>query len=303
MTHSPSRRTLLLAAATLPLALALKNRAVAATGDPVSAGTAAGSAPALLAALEKQAGGRLGVCAIHTADGVQTGYRVDERFPFCSTFKLMLASAVLARSVHATGLLQQRIRYGKRDLVSYSPISEKHLGEGMTVAELCAATIQYSDNAAANLLIQLLGGPAAVTRFARSIGNNTFRLDRRETALNTAIPGDARDTVTPAAMARSVQALALGNALPATQREQLQAWLRGNTTGGKRILAGVPAGWAVGDKTGTGAYGTTNDIGVIWPASGAPIVLAVYYTQHGADAKPKDEVIAEATRIVVAALG
>ncbi|AOY00032.1 class A beta-lactamase [Jeongeupia sp. USM3] len=295
MNHSPTRRTLLLAAATTPFALALAK---------VRAGEASApnAASAQFSALEKKYRGRLGVCLLDTASGVQTGYRADERFAFCSTFKVMLAGAILERSTRVAGLLQQRISYKQSEVVSYSPVSGKHVADGMTVSGLCAAAVQYSDNTAANLLIKLLGGPAAVTAFARSIGDREFRLDRWETALNSAIPGDPRDTTTPAAMARSLQTLALGDALPLPQRTQLQDWLRGNTTGDKRIRAGVPAGWRVGDKTGSGDYGTTNDIAVLWPPGRAPVVLAVYFTQPDAKAKWQDEVIAAATRIAVSAL-
>nr|WP_308437999.1 class A beta-lactamase [Jeongeupia naejangsanensis] len=253
-------------------------------------------------ALERRHGGRLGVCALDTGSGRRLGYRMDERFAFCSTFKAMLAGAILARSVGDAGLLQRRIRYTQADLVSYSPVSGPRVADGMTVAELCAAAIQYSDNTAANLLIRQLGAPADVTTFARSIGDDVFRLDRWETELNTALPGDPRDTTTPAAMARSLQALTLGDALPPAQRAQLQDWLRGNTTGAKRIRAGVPAGWQVGDKTGSGDYGTTNDIAVLWPPQRAPIVLAVYFTRPAQDAKWVDAAIADAARLVVKAL-
>ncbi|MBR8089043.1 PEN-B family class A beta-lactamase [Burkholderia cenocepacia] len=312
MTYSSKRRTLLLAAATTPLVLTVTacasrqgaapdeaTRAAAAAADAIAPAVAA----ATLADLERDAGGRLGVCAIDTASGRVIEHRAGERFPFCSTFKAMLSAAVLARSVERPGLLQQRVTYTRADLVNYSPVSEKHVGAGMTVAALCEAAIQYSDNSAANLLMKLIGGPSAVTAYARSIGDDAFRLDRWETELNTALPGDPRDTTTPAAMAASLRVLTLGDALPAAQRAQLVAWLRGNKVGDKRIRAGVPAGWAVGDKTGTGDYGTTNDAGVIWPTSRAPIVLAVYYTQTRADARAKDDVIASVARIVAQTFG
>ncbi|WP_175654406.1 PEN family class A beta-lactamase, Bcc-type [Burkholderia ambifaria] len=296
MTYSSQRRTLLLAAATAPLVLTVTACASSpAAGQDVSSATS-------FAALEHAAGGRLGVCAIDSASGRRAQHRADERFPFCSTFKAMLGAAVLARSVDRPGLLQQRVTYGPSDLVNYSPVSGKHVGTGMTVAELCEAAIQYSDNSAANLAMKLIGGPSAVTAYARSIGDDAFRLDRWETELNTALPGDPRDTTTPAAMAASMRVLTLGDALPPAQRAQFVAWLRGNKVGDKRIRAGVPAGSQVGDKTGTGDYGTTNDAGVIWLPSRAPIVLAVYYTQARADAKPKDDVIAAAARIAVATL-
>ncbi|MDR0245303.1 MAG: PenA family class A beta-lactamase [Burkholderia sp.] len=313
MTYSSKRRTLLLAAATAPLVLtvaacASKPAAAPGAANPAAADAAAAVASATAAEatfveIERDAGGRLGVCAIDTASGRIIEHRSGERFPFCSTFKAMLSAAVLAQSVDRPGLLQQRVTYTKADLVNYSPVSEKHVGTGMTVAALCEAAIQYSDNSAANLLMKLIGGPSAVTAFARSIGDDTFRLDRWETELNTALPGDPRDTTTPAAMAASMRVLTLGEALPAAQRAQLVTWLRGNKVGDKRIRAGVPAGWKVGDKTGTGDYGTTNDAGVIWPASGAPIVLVVYYTQTQADARAKDDVIASVAQIVARTFG
>ncbi|AOR70669.1 class A beta-lactamase [Burkholderia stabilis] len=299
MTYSSQRRTLLLAAAAAPLVLTV----TACASQRAAAPEVANPAAAALADLERDAGGRLGVCAIDTASGRIVEHRPNERFPFCSTFKAMLSAAVLAQSVERPGLLQQRVTYSKADLVNYSPVTEKHVDTGMTVAAMCEAAIQYSDNSAANLLMKLLGGPSAVTAYARSIGDDAFRLDRWETELNTALPGDLRDTTTPAAMAASMRVLTLGDALPAAQRAQLVTWLRGNKVGDKRIRAGVPAGWTVGDKTGTGDYGTTNDAGVIWPASGAPIVLVVYYTQAQADARSKDDVIASAARIVARAFG
>lgn len=265
-----------------------------------SCGTWPAQAPsARLAALEAASGGRLGVAVLGTHDAAPWGHRIDERFPMCSTFKLLAASGVLALSARDAGLLGRRIVYARADLVSYSPVTQQHAGEGMTVAALCAAALQYSDNTAGNLLIRLLGGPEGVTGYARSIGDAAFRLDRWETELNTAIPGDPRDTTTPAAMAASLQRLALGEALGAPQRAQLVDWLRGNTTGAARIRAGVPADWRVGDKTGGGDYGTTNDVAVLWPPRRPPLVVAMYFTQpHDKNAAARNDVLAQAARIV-----
>ncbi|MEG2963485.1 MAG: class A beta-lactamase, partial [Janthinobacterium sp.] len=270
MTDSPNhvRRTLLLAGGAALLCPAPLLFAAPATG--------LAAAHTQLAALEQAAGGRLGVAAWRQGSELRIAYRADERFPLASTFKAMLAGAVLARSASQPGLLERQVRYEKKELVTYSPITEKHLADGMSVADLCAATLQYSDNSAANFLMTLLGGPQAVTAFARSIGNTVFQLERWETELNSAIPGEVRDTASPASMAHSLQQLLLENSLPAQQRQQLDTWMRGNTTGDKRIRAGVPAGWQVADKTGSGAYGSVNDIGVAYPASGAPLVIAVY---------------------------
>ncbi|OYO26555.1 class A beta-lactamase [Janthinobacterium sp. PC23-8] len=267
--------------------------------------TTVAQAQAQLAALEQAAGGRLGVSALHTGSGARVEHRADERFPMCSTFKAMLAAAVLARGSSEPQLLDKLVRYEAKELVSYSPITEKHVATGMRVAELCAATVQYSDNSAANFLMKLLGGPQAVTAYARSIGNQVFQLERWETELNSAIPGEVRDTTSPAATVHSLDGLLLGASLPAPQRQQLDIWMRGNTTGDQRIRAGVPAGWQVADKTGSGAYGSVNDIGVAYPSgdASAPLVIAIYYTREQKNAPINQHIITKATRIVAAALG
>lgn len=292
--QSPLRRSLLLALACAPW-----------TGTFAAAPTPrnATAAQARLVALETLSGDRLGVAAINTADGVQLFHRGHQRMPLCSTFKVLAAAAILAKSADgpASDLLQHRIKYARDELVAYSPVTEMHVEAGMTIAELCAAALRYSDNTAANLLLKTLGGPAAVTAYARTIGDADFRLDRWETALNSAIPGDVRDTSTPAAMAQTLQRLLLGDALAAAGREQLSSWMRGNTTSAARMRAGVPADWLVADKTGGGSYGTNNDVGVLWPPGKAPIVLAIYFTQGRKEAPPRDEVVAAATRIVVEA--
>ncbi|GAB2879976.1 PEN family class A beta-lactamase, Bpc-type [Pseudoduganella ginsengisoli] len=287
MTYSATRRNVLLTLAAVPF---------------LPSAFAAQSATDKLAALEKSAGGRLGVAVLDTGSGRQVLHRADERFAFCSTFKTMVAAAILARSEKEPDLLARRIRYTQADLVTYSPETEEHVKDGMTVAELCEATIQVSDNSAANLLMKVLGGPPAVTAYARSIGDQQFRLDRWETELNSAIPGDTRDTTTPAAMMQSVNRLLLGDALAAPQRKQLVDWMVGTLTGNERIRAGSPAGATVADKTGTGAYGVTNDIGVVWPQGRAPLVVVVYYAGPDKDSKARSDVVATATKIALDAL-
>jgi beta-lactamase class A len=295
MNHSRNRRRLLMAAVSVPISTVWTSWA--------TQGNATVAAGAQLAKLERTLAGRLGVFALNTANGKQLSYHADEYFPMCSTFKVILASAILKRSTQIEGLMQQRIKYQQSDLVTYSPITERYVKDGMTVNALCAAAIQYSDNTASNLLMKILGGPGAVTTFARSIGDRQFQLDRWETALNSSIPGDRRDTTTPNAMGLSLQRLAFGDALEPRLQLQLRVWLQGNTTGAARIRAGVPADWQVGDKTGTGDYGTTNDIGVLWPPRSAPVVVAIYTTQGEKDSKARSDVIASATRIVVDWLG
>jgi len=295
MNYSSNRRIFLLAALSIPFSVAHTSRATE-RQDTLSA-------MAQLEELKRESGGRLGVFALNTANGERLAYRADERFPMCSTFKVLAASAILARSVQEPELMQQLVRYQQSDLVDYSPITEKHVADGMTVAGLCAAGLQYSDNTAGNLLIKILGGPEAVTAFARSIGDTEFRLDRWETALNTSIPGDPRDTSTPRAMGHSLQRLILGDALPARQREYLWAWLLGNTTGAARIKAGIPTDWKIGDKTGGGQYGTANDVAVLWPPEREPVVVAIHTTQSQKDSRARNDVVASAARIVVNWLG
>ncbi|KGF81791.1 beta-lactamase [Massilia sp. JS1662] len=280
----PTRRTVLLAALALP-ALGV-------------AGTVH-AAEAAFADLERRAGGRLGVAAWRRGGTKIIEWRGGERFPFCSTAKVMVVGTVLTQAARTPGLLGERVRYKKTDLVSWSPVTERHVDDGMTVADLCAAALQVSDNSACNLLLDRIGGPAAVTAFARRIGDTAFRLDRRETELNSAVPGDPRDTTTPRAMAKSLEALLLDEALAPDARRRLLDWMLANTTGKERIQAGFSSDCRVADKTGTGAHGTTNDVGIVFPPQGQPVIVAVYYTGSTSDSK----VVADAAAIVARALG
>jgi beta-lactamase class A len=255
------------------------------------------------AKLEAQSGGRLGVAVLDTRTGARAGHRADERFPMCSTFKMLLAAAILARVDAGKEQFARRIRFEKRDIMDYSPATEHRIGgTGMSVAELCEAAVTLSDNTAANLLLAAAGGPAEVTAYARSLGDAVTRLDRIEPELNESLPGDPRDTTSPAAMAADLHTLVLGTALSATSKEQLTRWLVANKTGDARIRAGVPKGWRVGDKTGTGARGSTNDIGVIWPAGREPVILSIYLTDTSVAAERRNATHAAVARAVAAAL-
>lgn len=264
---------------------------------------AAGSLSSRFAQIEQTHGITLGVWALDTATGHRVAYREQARFAFCSTFKVLLAAAVLQHSQAQPDLLARRVRYGADALVVYSPVTERHVETGMTVAELCAAALQYSDNTAGNLLLELVGGPARLTAFVRGLGDPVFRLDRNEPTLNTALPDDPRDTSSAQAMGMTLQRLALGDALAEHNRTQLQAWLKGNTTGASRIRAGVPQGWEVGDKTGSGDYGVANDIGIVWPPARAPWVLAVFTRAAQHPSPWRNEAIAAATAVVTETFG
>ncbi|WP_441248128.1 class A beta-lactamase [Kitasatospora sp. McL0602] len=257
-----------------------------------------------LRALEQAHSARLGVFARDAITGRTVLYRADELFPMCSTFKTIAVAAVLRDLDRGGEFLAKCIRYTEKDVTEsgYAPITglPGNLADGMTVAALCAAAIEYSDNTAANLLLRELGGPAAVTRFCRSLGDEVTRLDRWEPALNSAEPGRVTDTSSPHAIGRTYARLALGTALGPQDRRRLTGWLLANTTGGNRLRAGLPADWTVADKTGTGAYGTTNDVGITWPPGRGPIVLAVLSTKPDA-AAPADEPLIAATASVLAA--
>lgn len=251
--------------------------------------------------IESRVKGRLGVAVLDTGSDRRFGYRKDERFPMCSTFKLMAAAAILKRVEQGQETLERRVHFSKSDLVTYSPATEKHLESGMTVAELCEAAITLSDNTAGNLMLGMLGGPPGVTAFARALGDPLTRLDRTELALNEAVPGDPRDTTTPAAMAEDLRKLMFGGALAKASSEQLKAWLLANKTGDARLRARLPAGWRVGDKTGSGERGSTNDVGILWPPDAAPLIVAVYLTQTAASMNERNEALAAVGEAVAAA--
>ncbi|MGY0714487.1 class A beta-lactamase [Azospirillum argentinense] len=256
-----------------------------------------------IAALEKRSGGRLGVAVLDTGTGQRFGHRADERFPMCSTFKFLLAGAVLKRVDEGRERLDRPIPVTKADMVPYAPFAETRLdGPPPTVAELCEATMTLSDNVAANLLLPAVGDPAGLTAFLRTLGDRKTRLDRNEPSLNSAIPGDPRDTTTPAAMVHSMERLMLGDALTPASRERLIAWMVANRTGDKRLRAGLPKGWRVGDKTGTGVRGTANDIGIVWPEGRAPLLITSYLTETPDAFKERDAIHAGVARAVADAL-
>jgi beta-lactamase class A len=253
--------------------------------------------------IEKRSGGRLGVVIMDMANGGQFGVRADERFPLCSTFKFLAAACVLARTDRGEDRLDRRIRINRADLVDYSPGTEPHVGSDMSLAELCDAALTLSDNTAGNLLLESFGGPAGLTDFSRSIGDAVTRLDRIEPELNEALPGDPRDTTTPAAMTGNLRRLLLGDGLSRQSRDQLIAWMRANKTGDARLRAGVPAGWRVADKTGSGRNGATNDIGLLWPPGGPPLIVAAYLAETSATPDARNAAIAGAAALAVTVRG
>ncbi len=256
-----------------------------------------------LSALEQRSGARIGVSVLGLDGSLLLTHRSTERFAMCSTFKVLLVAEILSRIDAGAETLDRPIAYTSRDLLDYAPITKAHLHDGhMTVSELSAAAIEYSDNTAANLLLDASGGPAGLTNYLRTIGDSTTRLDRNETSLNSNTPGDARDTSTPDAMAATLRTLLVGDVLSAASREQLKAWTIANRTGNARLRAGFEGSWIIGDKTGTGANGAVNDVAVVFPRGLPPFVIVVFQSGSIASDDAKSAVVADVARITQNAL-
>ncbi|MFG2196610.1 class A beta-lactamase [Streptomyces sp. NPDC048639] len=283
-----------------PGASTASRKASAADAAPGSTMAASASTSAFKK-LERKFDARLGVHALNTGTGREVAYRADERFAYASTFKALAAGAIL-RKYHVKGL-DKVMTYDRDDLVAHSPVTEKHTSTGMTLRALCAATLRYSDNTAANLLFDALGGPKGLDSVLEDLGDDVTHMDRRETALNEATPGDPRDTSTPRAFAKDLRTFALGDALKRDERALLMKWMGTNKTGSTLIRAGVPKDWTVADKSGAGEYGTRNNIAVVTPPGGKPIVMAVLTSRDTQDAEYDDALVAGAASVVADAVG
>lgn len=244
--------------------------------------------------IEAQLNARIGVAAYSVGSDMRWQYHADDRFPMSSTFKTLACAALLHRVDSNQEKLDRVVKIETKDIVSYSPITETRLADaGMTLAELCEATITVSDNTAGNLVLGAIGGPEGLTRFMRSIGDEVTRLDRMETQLNEGLPGDPRDTTTPNAMASAMESLVLGDVLTASSRAQLELWLRGDTVADALFRAGIPASWEIADKTGAGGYGSRSIAAIMWPPSSNPIVATVYITETEASFDDRNTAIAQ----------
>ncbi|MEH0442325.1 MULTISPECIES: class A beta-lactamase [unclassified Streptomyces] len=305
----PGRRAVLALGAGAGAALATVPSASAHAATPPARGPAPGG-PALsrrLRDLERRYSARLGVFALDTATGRTAEYRADERFPLCSVFKTLAAAAVLRDLDHDGAYLARRIHYTEKDVTDagYAPVTglAENIAGGLTVEELCAAAVSESDNGAANLVLRELGGPTAITRFCRSLGDRTTRLDRYEPALNSAEPWRRTDTTRPRAIGLTYARLVLGRALESADRRRLTGWLIANTTNTERFRAGLPDDWTLADKTGGGqAYGVANDVGVVWPPGRPALVLAVLSTKHDPAGPTDNPLVAKAAALTAAAL-
>jgi beta-lactamase class A len=283
-----SRRTLLFAAA-----------ASFAPAWAASAAEAVSAARERIVRIERDAGGRLGVAVLPQDGGEALLYRADERFPMCSTFKCLASAAVLKQVDDGKLRLDQRVPYSEADLLDYAPETKKHVAEGaMPLGDLCAAAIQWSDNTAGNLILKQIGGPEGLTRYVRTLGDTLTRLDRTEPTLNSAIPGDPRDTTTPQAMAHTLMTVLAKGALRAASVRQLEDWMIGDKVGDRRLRAGLPKSWPIGDKTGTGDNGTANTVAFVRPKGRSVLFAGVFFTGHKAPLKTLDAIHAEVGRVI-----
>lgn len=295
-----TRRTLLTTLALLPLASCTAQSTPSTQPQPTPTTSPAPEKHDQLLELERKFDARLGLYALDTGSGRTITHRADERFAFCSTFKGLATAAVLQRNPMTH--LDTVVTYTESDLMKSSAITKQHVATGMKIRDLCDAAVRFSDGTAGNLLLRDLGGPAELTKYLKTLGDNETRMDRVEPGITEATPGDPRDTTTPKAIGTDYQRLVLEDGLPADKRAFLTDLLERTVTGAKRIRAGVPQGWRVADKTGTGDYGTLNDIGVIWPPNRKPLVVAIMSSKPTADAKYDEALIAEAAAYVTTTL-
>jgi len=280
-----------------------RRAALVAAGATLLSSTSFAAAPAdplvaRIAGLEKKNGGRLGVAILDTKTGRRIEHRAGERFAMCSTFKFLASAHVLSRVDKGLEQLDRRVRFTEKDLIANSPISKARVAEGMTIAEMCEATITVSDNTSGNLLLAACGGPSGFTSYARSLGDKVTRLDRMEPELNDVKEGDELDTTTPAAMLEDLRKVVLGDALSAVSRALITKWIIATKTGDKRLRAGVPKDWTVGDKTGTSATDIANDIAVFWPPGREPLLAAVYYAGALISSEQRNATIADVGAVV-----
>ncbi len=259
----------------------------------VAAGCAHNRARDAFVALENRLGGRIGFSALDTNSGRSIGWRADERFAMCSTFKTALAAAVLARIDRRELLPNHILTFDPTGLLSASRASAQHSDGRMSVIEACESVVTVSDNTAANTLLDLIGGPTAMTEFFRSVGDQVTRLDRYEMDLNSNLEGDLRDTTTPNAMLHTLQALVLGNVLSDMSRGRLTEWMLNEQNGRSRTRSGLPASWRVANKPGTSVNGAVNDIGVAWPPMRRPIILTTFTNAPGTKVAEGEGTIAQ----------
>ncbi|MEU4311463.1 class A beta-lactamase [Nocardia sp. NPDC024068] len=254
--------------------------------------------------LEERHNVMYGIAAYSPTGARTVEWNADDRFAMCSTFKVYAVAALLRLAEREELKLDERVPISEAEIVPNSPVTSYRVGETLTWYSLAQAAIVRSDNTAANLILDRIGGPQTVTDLARTVGDTETRLDRWEPALNEALPGDNRDTSTATALATGYHRLILGNGLAPEYRRMLTGWMRGSVTSGERMRKGLPVGWVAADKTGAGGFGTVNDAGVVWSPTGTSVVLVIFSrsTTGYPIAAPSNTAVAEATTAVLDAM-
>jgi beta-lactamase class A/beta-lactamase class A CARB-5 len=243
-------------------------------------------------AMEVQLGAEIGLAVYRSGDGTWSLYKANQRFPMASTFKVLACAALLASDVPDAATLRVEA------LQDHSPVTKGLINQAVSPYQMCEATMRTSDNTAANLVLEAIGGPQAVTQFVRGLGDTVTLLDRQEPELNQGIPGDPRDTTTPRAMAETLHRLVLGDGLAAPDQGVLAEWLKANDVGGPLLRAGIPQDWTIGDRTGAGGHGTRGVVAVMWPPGRSPIVAAIYMTGTEASMDKRNAAIAALGRVI-----
>ena len=221
-----------------------------------------------------------------------------KRVPLMSTFKTLACAKLLSDEAKGKLTLDHPVTVEKSSLVTWSPVLEKRVGQAITLAQACAATMQMSDNSAANIILKQTGGPQALTRFLSDLGDNTTRLDRFETELNEARPGDPRDTTTPNAITATLDTLLFGKALSPGAQKQLTQWMKDNKVADNLLRSELPAGWQIADRSGAGGYGSRGITAIVWPVKRAPIIVSIYITQTDASFEQRNKAIAEIGKVI-----
>ena len=247
-----------------------------------------------IVALEGKLSARIGVTVLEVKTGEQWSYKGDERFPLTSTFKTLACAKLLQDAERQRLKLTDSVTVQKSDLVTYSPVIEKQVGQAVTLNAACAAAMHTSDNTAANIVLHAVGGPEGITRFMRELGDPVTRLDRREPELNQGLAGDERDTTTPNAIARSLQTLLFGSALSPSSRQQLQRWMEQNQVTGNLLRSVLPAGWTIADRSGAGGFGARSITAVVWPNTAtppSPLIISIYIADTDAPMEARNQAI------------
>ncbi|MFA6210828.1 MAG: class A beta-lactamase [Candidatus Obscuribacterales bacterium] len=258
--------------------------------------------------------GEVGIAVVDSTRHKQFFLNQDQAFPMQSVCKFPLSIAVLRLADQGKLSLQDKVTVRLSDVVPFhSPIKEEIKGDksDFTIRALMTAAVCNSDNTACDVLIACAGGTSAVTNILKEAGVKGIRLDRPEGKLQpdsvqiAKFLVDPRDTATPEAMIEMLQNLYSGKLLSKSSTAVILQDLFNCKTGPARITAGLPAGWTVAHKTGTGRdvagqNTATNDVGVAVGPHGETIYIAIFTKGSRARIEEREAFMAKVTAKAVA---